>query len=299
MNKPGKIRRFWLELAICILVPLLMLSLIGLIGYGIVSREKEEVQRKVAMLDLIPQLETQLASAQKALGGFRMSNGGKENAEWSDRVSQAALTKGVVVKAVNAEKVVSQSVVSCNDYRIQVSGEGGMAAVVGWLDELDQPARCFKVATMNMRPVKVTPHFEYEVDGVVNARSIAMRSPPGPTLAGNNEMALSNLAVLVVEVNSLARTKWKQLDVGRLEERERTVAADLPRTTRGRPLEVKLTGIVKDARKPLVMTDQGVFGEGDAFNGGKIIRIGSDHIVTENASGHQEIFRLYQAEAKP
>lgn len=298
MIKP-KIKVFRVDLALFFLVPLMVLVLISSIGFSVVGAEKGRVLRARAVLDEVPLLEAHLAAAQKVLGHFRMSNGGKENAEWSHRVSRAAASRGVEVKSVNTEKVLPQAVVSCNDYRVQVSGEGRLAAVLGWLDELDQPARCFKVASLKMRAVRVAPHFHYEVESVVNARALTLNSQPGMPLNGSIDGALERLNALVGDANLLVKTKWQELDSSRLEARERVLNDDLPPVVRAPPLVFKLTGIVNDARKPLALTDRGVFGEGDVIGGGRVLRIGDDHIVVENSAGKQVIIQLYHEGVTP
>lgn len=294
-----KIKVFRVDLAICLLVPLLILVLVSLIGYGVVGSEKKRVLQVMAMLDEVPLLETQLAAAQKVLVHFRMINGSKENAEWSHRVTREALARGVEVKSINTDKVHTQSVVSCNDYRVLVSGEGRLDAVLDWLDELDQPARCFKVSSLKMRAVKVVPRFLYEVEGVLNARSIAQHSQLGNATEGLIEGALVRLRALVGVANTLVRTKRQKLDTSRVEARERMHKDELRPVVKLTPMAVKLTGIVKDGKKPMALTDRGVLGEGDALGGGRVFRIGADHIVIENVAGQQEVIQLYHEGATP
>ncbi len=297
--KKLKIRVFRVELATCLLVPLLILFFIVLVGYGYVGREKGRVMRQVALLDEIPLLESRLVAAQKVLSRFRMINGGKENGEWSHRVSQSAVAKGVAVRTVNTEKMVPQVAVSCNDYRILVSGEGRLASVVGWLDELDQPARCFKVTMLKMRPLKTGFPAGYELESVIHSRSIAMHSQPGQGIVGQIEPILAKLQALTLQLNTLEKTKWQELDTRELDEREALVKETMVPPPRFPPLSLKLNGIVKDEHKPLALTDRGVLGEGDLIDDYRVIRVAADHVVVENGAGQQEVVRLYRTEANP
>lgn len=294
--RKGKIRLFRVELATCLLVPLMVLLAIFLCGYGYVIREKRAVMRPAALIQEVPLLESRLSLAQKALSNFRMSNGGKENGEWSHRVSQAASVKGVAVKSINVEKIVPQIAVSCNDYRIQVCGEGRMAAVVGWLDELDQPARCFRVAQLKMRPLKLGLAQVYEVETVITARAIAMLSSPGEEWPGRIEPALEKLNALIVAINQLAKTKWPELDTRTLDERDRCVKEERPSSTPLAAFSLKLNGIVKDGHTSLALTDRGVFGEGDTLEGYRILKVAADHIVVVEGEGRQTVVRLYEGE---
>jgi hypothetical protein len=294
--RKGKIRLFRVELATCLLVPLAVLLAVIVGGYGYITREKKAVMKPVASLEKVPLLESRLSIAQKSLSSYRMKNGGKENGEWSHRVSQAASVKGVGVKSINVEKIVPQISVSCNDYRIQVCGEGRMAAAVGWLDELDQPARCFRVATLKMRPVKLAPNQVYELEAVINARAISMVSSPGEDWSGRIDPALEKLNKLTAAVNQMAKTKWQELDTRILDERDRCAITDKPSSTPLPVLSLKINGIVNDGRKPLALTDRGVFGEGDALDGYRIQKVANDHIVVVDGEGGQTIVRLYKSE---
>ncbi|MEI6166324.1 MAG: hypothetical protein WCS52_03945 [bacterium] len=294
--RKGKIRLFRVELATCLLVPLIVLLAVVICGYGYVTHEKKAVMRPAALLEEVPQLESRLSMAQKALSNFRMNNGGKENGEWSHRVSQAASVKGVAVKSINVEKIVPQIAVSCNDYRVQVCGEGRMAAVVGWLDELDQPARCFRVASLKMRPLKLGPSQVYELETVINARAIAMLSSPGEEWPGQIGPALEKLNTLILAVNQLAKTKWPELDTRTLDERERAAKEERPSSTPLAAFSLKLNGIAKDGHKSLALTDRGVFEEGDTLDGTRILKVATDHIVVVDGEGRQTIVRLYESE---
>jgi len=298
MNTP-KVRFFSIELAICLLVPLVFLIAIILLGYGYVVREKRAVMRQVALMDEVPLLEERLSAAQKSLSCFRMINGGKENGEWAHRISQAASFRGVVVKSVNTEKITPQVIVSCNDYRIHVSGEGRMAAVVRWVDEMDQPGRCFKLASLKMRPVKLGPVSGYELETVIQARSITMHSQPGEPLSGRMEPALVKLNELTLAVNELGKTKWQELDTHALDERDVRVNDNTVPITPAVPLALKLNGIVKAEHKPLALTDHGVLGEGDMIDGYRIIHVAADYVVVENGEGHQDVVQLYRTEVNP
>lgn len=293
-----KISEFRVELAICAVVPLIVLITIALVGYGFIGREKRENMRHVALLDEIPLLEAQLVAAQKSLSGFRISNGGNDNSELSYRVSQAAIAKGVGVKSIRSEKVVPEVAVSCNDYHVQVSGDGPLAALIGWLDVLDQPARGLKVMALRLRPVKAGSSSLYEGESVVHARSLAMHSQPGEMIKGSLEPALAKLTSLVSAVNALAKAKWTELDTSGLDAREdsNAVMASVPPMV---SLSLKLSGIINDEHKPLALTDRGLLGEGDVVDGYRVIRVGIDQIVVENGAGQQISVPLYRAEANP
>jgi hypothetical protein len=294
--RKGKIRLFRIELATCLLVPVAVLLLIALVGYGTVVREKAKALRPAGLLEEVPLLESRLAAAHKALGGFRALNGGKENGEWSHRVSQAALLKGSTVTSVNVEKISPPAILSCNDYHIQVSGEGRMGAVLGWVDELDQPARCFRVAMLKIRPAKSASSSVYELEMVINARTIAMHSQPGQEWTGPFEPGLAKLNALTVAVNELAKTKWCELDTHVVDAREVRVSEGKVATPVVGPLVLKLTGIVRDGRTPLALTDLGVFGEGEAIDGAKVLHVGVDHIVIVDREGREKVFKLYKNE---
>jgi hypothetical protein len=200
------------------------------------------------------------------------------------------------VKSINVEKIAPQVAVSCNDYRIQVSGEGRMGSVVGWLDELDQPARCFRVAQLKMRPLKLGPSQVYELETVINARAIAMLSSPGEEWPGRIEPALDKLNALIVAVNILVKTKWQELDTRTLDERDRCAKEDTAVCAPLAPLSLKLNGIVKDGHKSLALTERGVFEEGDILDGYRILNISTDHIVVVDGEGLQTMVRLYKSE---
>ena len=294
--RKGKIRLFRVELATCLLVPLVVLLAVSICGFAFAARAKKAVIEPSALLEEVPLLESRLSLAQKALSNFRINNGGKENGEWSHRVSQAASVKGVVVKSINVEKITTQAGTSCNDYRIQVSGEGRMAAVVGWLDELDQPARCFRVTQIKMRFLKSGPSQVYEVEAVINARAMTMHSPPGEEWLGRIGPALEKLNGLIVSVNLMAKTKWPELDTHLLDERDRSFKEKKPELTPLAPFSLKLNGIVKDGRKSLALTEKGVFEEGDIMEGFRILNVATDHIVVVDGEGHQTMVPLYKSE---
>ncbi len=296
MSKPI-VKFFRVELGVCLLVPFVVLIFIVLFGYGYVAREKRNVMRQVYELADIPLIESRVVGAKKTLSIFRISNGGKENGEWANRISQAASAKGVVVKAINTEKVMPERSVSCHDYRVQVTGEGSMSALVGWLAEIDQPARCFKVGLFKMRPVKFNPFPVYEFESVFQVRALALRPAPGPLLAGRMDAALEKLLALRLSVSALGKAAVQDLDTRELAQREKTPKVNSAIVPLPGSALFKLTGIVNDERKPLALTDRGVFGVGDMVDGYKVVRVGIDQVIVENGAGQSQSVQLYQVEA--
>lgn len=294
------VRTMRIELSVCLLAPVFVLALIAITGYGHIARLKREVAAQITSLAEIPLLETRLADAAKALDPYRLKNGGRDrNGELSLYVSQSGALHGMTVKSVIADKMVPVSPAFMEN-RIVMGGEGTLGPLIRMLEDLNQPDRCFKVASLRIRARTFTPQTVYDVESVFVADFLGSSGADGTPLSGNLEANLGRLCDGTQAVLAKSKAPKAMLDTHKIDSRkmvagEKVVPLAVPDETVG----FKLQGIIRDGRAPLALTDRGVFGVGDYIDGYRVTKVADEYILVVGRQGRQERVPLYKAEVSP
>lgn len=288
------------ELAICLLAPIVALAVIAIPGYGHIRQLKRDVTSQARLLDEIPLQRQGVEAATKALGPYRMRNGGKDKSgELSLQVSQAASREGITIKSVNADKVIPAPSPACVEYRIAMAGEGTLGPVIRVLDELDRPVQCLKVVSFRLRAKAFIPQTLYDVDTVFVSDSLLSTDVAASPLQGGLEARLGRVHEGVLAVEAKGKVRKPVLDTRKIDRRKLEIKEEVAPVLVDAPVGFRLNGVIRDGQKPLALTDRGVFGVGDSIDGYRIIKVADDHIVVMGRLGQQEKVPLYSTEAKP
>ncbi len=299
MSKP-KIRAFRFELAICIGAPIVVLLAIAIPGASHIRTVKNDILQRKALLDEIPVIEHRLSVANQVMAPYRVKNGGKDKSgELSQQVNKAALDEGIKVKAVNAEKVALPESPYSLDYRVSMSGEGGLGAMVRMMDALDRPGQCIRVSSVRLRAKTIIPRPVYDADWQFQYRYIPSVAAPVAAVPGGVDELIKRLGVAVDVLKGLGKGSRKVLDTAKLENRKAAVVLQPVPVAPDTPVSFRLHGIAEDGRVSLALTDRGVFGVGDSVDGYRIIKVAKDHIIVESKQGRQELISLYKNEVNP
>ena len=287
------------ELAACLLMPVVVLLLIAVPGHLYVAKLKRGVERKGLELAEIPLLAHKLDRATRLLAPYRLRDASKDHGgEMSQLASQPATEQGVTVKSVNAEKLLPAESPCCLDYRIAMTGEGPLGAVVRTMDVLDHPSECFRVVSLQLKAKSFSPPVLYDAAWVFRIRYLAPKSAPPVAVPADMEPILKRADANSASLEGVARRHAAFLTTGRLDRRKGIVAEDQVEVPEG-PLPFRLNGIVRNGHMPLALTDHGVQGEGSVIEGYRIIRVGEDHVIVIGPQGRQEKVPLYKAEDQP
>ncbi len=289
-----------LELAVCIVGPLLVLAVIAIPGHLYCRHWRQNLADRQACLEQIPAMELQLAAARQALTPFAASSAeGDKAAELTLTAEKAAQDFGFITRSVNVEKPAGAGAESWSDFRIVLNGTGPLNSIIGMLDFLEHPSRRFQVGQVTLKARGFVPQPIY--DGIVVLSSRAMNSaapsgagPATPVVTAAQGIELTRrLGQLTASIRAWAEEKRSPLSIPKkADDRKAQVKTE-------NPLKASLftlTGIIRDKKNPLALTDRGVFGVGDKIDGYQVLSIAEDHVLVQGVSGPPETVKLYSDE---
>lgn len=294
-----KLRAGRVELAVCLLGPLLIVALVAIPGRVYCRHLKHELDSKEALLARLPEAERKLAHARKTLGLFMVKDGGDAASELTLAVNQAAQAHGITSPSVHVEKQTGAETDKWTDYRVAVTGEGTLKSVIGMLDFLEAPQRTFSVGRAALQAKGLDAETPYEVSIVLMSRALSpipaggVNVPAQPGGLAKFDETSARVAQLVGTIEAYVRGETRvRLDLGGLDRRKPKAATEIP-TVVETELSLKLNGIVKDAQRPLALTDRGVLGVGDEVDGFKVVGIANDRVELVNRRGQRTTVTLY------
>jgi hypothetical protein len=296
--KLSKLKKGRLELAVCIVMPLLVLAAIAIPGYLYGWHVKQELMERSACLEQVPEMERQLAEARKVLQPYAVAGvKGDMASELTLSAEKAAQTFGFEARAVNVEKQPGSGAEAWSDYSVIFNGAGSLKSIIGMLDFMEHPSQRFQVRQVTLTAKGFIPEPTYDGDVVLTFRAVDPAAVSGtgggtaplPTSAkGAAEVA--RLGQSTALVKSWAEEKRSPLVVTlKSGNRKESVKVEQPRP----PSLFILNGIIRDKKNPLAMTDRGLFGVGDVVDGYKILSIANDQVMVQGERGGKETVKLY------
>ncbi|MEI6565006.1 MAG: hypothetical protein WCO42_11950, partial [bacterium] len=274
-----------LEFALCIAAPLVVLAATLIPGHLYRRSQAQDLARREAWLQKLPVSEVQLATAQQALKPFAADGAASDKAsELTLCANQAAEVSGLAIRSVNVEKQVGTGAEAWTDYSVVMGGEGSLKSIIGALDSLQHQSR-LRVAHVGFKADRLVPDVAYGVTITLLSRNVAFSqknqmyaSAPPVSMAQLDAMGV-RLAQSAEAIKAREKATRESLAMKGLDSRKPWTVAVAP--TEDPPSEVtfKLSGIIRDGKRPLAMTDRGVFGVGDEIDDFKIIAITDDKVT--------------------
>ena len=297
----GKIKARYVELAIYLAVPPLMIAAMILAGFVYVHKQDGILAQRTSLMNVIPVLEHQVSAAHHALSPYVAMAGLKDmSADLSLTVSDAAQKFGFMVRSSTVEKLAGAG--TWTDYKLTLSGDGTLTSLIAMLDYLGHPQRRFNAVQVITATTRLTPETAVSADVVLVARVMAGKNGEAGSVGSTALLTPVMAEKLGIEVGKAAeRAKsWATatvtpLSLATLRNRAPFVPPDPVQEQTESQVSFRLTGVVQDKRSPMIMTDKGVFGIGDEVEGYTIQTIGEDKVTVVNRGGRQEIVRLYRS----
>ncbi|MEI8351349.1 MAG: hypothetical protein WCG36_03450 [bacterium] len=288
-----------LEFALCIAVPLVALAVTLIPGHGYCRHLSRNLAQREAWLKTLPVLEGQLATAQQALKPFAVVGvAGDKASELSLCANQAAETSGFTVRSVNVEKQAGTGSEPWSDYSVMIAGDGSLKSLIRTIDSLEHQSR-LRVAHVGLKAKWLVPDTAYGVDMTMLSRNVPV--------AGKPQIHAYALPVSITQVEGMGVRLAQSSEAIKVREQRKSdplslKALDSRKTWAGSlaPVEeplsevsFKLSGIIRDSKRPLAMTDRGVFGVGDEIDDFTIIAIADDKVTVKSRQGRREVLKLY------
>lgn len=294
------IRNVKVELALCLLAPVVVLILIAAPGYWAIGRMNQAIARRVAVITDIPLLQMHLAKGVKVLAPYRMHNAGKEKGgAIAQQFNQVAAEEGVTIKSVNAERVAAvNGNQAFSDYHVAMSGDGHLNAIVKTMDSLNKPGQCFRVQSLRLR-YKAGVSLIYDVDWSYVVRCLTEEKTEQPFGGGSVEPLLTRLIAGNTALEARMKSSRPPLDVSPLDRRTGVTIETVEPVMPDGPVPFRLTGVVRDGRQPMALTDQGIIVEGGVVAGFRITKVADDHVIVVSPQGRKEVVPLYRTEVEP
>lgn len=296
----GKVKTGHWELAICLTVPIVVIAAICLSRFVYCGKQEKLLAQRADLLNLIPVLEQKLGAGQKALMPFVAPGAAKDMAaDLSLCVSDAAQRYGLLIRSSSIEKQVGADSGAWADYKMILTGEGPLTSLIAMLDYLGQPQRRFRTVRVNFKTTQLTPETSGLVDLILVSRVMADRSDNnGPAQMGAITLVMAEnfgtkLSKSTEGVNAWFAGSAQSLSLKNLQSRATHVPTDTVQIKVESQVSFHLTGVIRDKKSPMIMTDRGLFGVGDEVDGFKIESIGADTVILVSQSGRREILRLY------
>lgn len=300
--KHGKVKTGHLEVAICIALPLVVILAIFLFGFFYIRSHERRLAQRTVLLNLVPDLEKKMGSAKRALKPFIAPGVGKDMAaDLSLCVSDAAQKQGFAIRSSNVEKQIEPGAGAWVDYKLTLSGEGPLTALIATLDYLGQPQRRFHATQLNIRSTQLVPETMCSADLILVSRVVTDQNgnygvgQTGASSPAKVEAISLKVGKATEGVNTWVAEREASLSLKKLKSRVVNVEPALASIqVEAQPqVSFRLTGVVGNKAAPMIMTDRGVFGVGDEVDGFKIESIGVDKVSLVSKSGHRETVRLY------
>jgi hypothetical protein len=300
-----KLRKFTsgrVELAVCLVVPLLVLAALAIPGHLYVRRLEQSLLERTACLERVPEMERKLVEARQVLRPFAVASAeGDKGSELTLTVEKAAQSFGFTTRSADVEKKSGTGAQAWSDYKVTLNGVGSLKSIIGMLDFLEHPSRRFQVNQVTLNAKGFVPEATYEGEVVLTSRTV----DPSPDTGGSGSVPKLTAAqgaervVRLGQLTALVRL-WSE------EARSPLVIAlkseprkEVERLEQRRPTSLfVLNGIIRGHKHPLAMTDRGLFGVGEEVDGYKILSIADDQVVVQGKSGPPETVKLY-SEKKP
>lgn len=295
-----KIQRGRLELTGIILLPIVLLVLIHAVEYVHCRRVEREIALRRLHLRLVPMMEKRFDGARERMKLFMDAEDGADgSSELTMRVSRGAQEAGFSTRAVKLEKLPATEGGSWTDYKVVASGEGTLQALARFLDDCERIGpRPFRVTQARIAARSLSPETVYDAEFELMLRALHCDKPAAKPLMPIFGARVDEAAVLksATRVDGL-------LDA--IQKRQRSQPGLLPlakltgRQSAYGPVEeteapFRLTGVIRDAKKPLALTDQGLMGIGEERDGFRVVEIREDAVVVEKPQGGRIVMKLYQ-----
>ncbi len=302
----GKTTTGHFEMVLCIGAPLLLIAVIAVAGFLHCRSREKVLSERENLLRQIPVLEKQADAARQALLPFVVSGTGRDKAaELSLCASEAAQKYGLVVRTSSMEKQISAEAGNWTDYKLTMKGDGSIASLVSVLDYLEHAQRRFRAEQVNYRTTQLVPVTAGSCEMTLVSRVVVDKSDAGlsvpvgaVTPAQASGMGLK-LGQAMAAVEAWTGEKVVPLSVKSLESRSPHIAMGVAQQEAEPQVSFRLTGVIRDRKRPVVMTDKGVFGVGDEIDGFKIKAITEDTVTVVSKSGRLETVRLYSKVERP
>lgn len=298
MNR-GHIKTGQLELAICLGAPLLVIVVIAVAGFVSTRGQNRLLEARKTRLETIPVIEKQVSQASLVIQPFLLVDGGGDKAsELTLAISEVAQRFGFAVRSSSIEKQPGPELGGWIDFRVSLSGDGTLAAVIGMVDSLEQSKHHFVVAQANFRATQVDPDVRGSCDLVLVSRALQDKIPikgtaATPVTATQLQAQGSHLESMSASLREWMGKKPVPLSTRHVEARKPVAIVEAVKSERHVQVSFRLTGVVVDGSRSVVMTDRGVFGIGDEIDGMKIEAISNDEVVVSSKSGRRERLSLY------
>lgn len=302
----GKIQRGRFELAIYILLPIVVFAGIAAVEASYSRRVGKEIISRQALLKLLPELERRTQDVCGRLVPFSaMDDGADGSSELTMRVNKTAQERGMLTKSVKLEKLPLPANNCWSDFKVSLSGEGSAKALVQVLDDAERNGtQPFRVTGIRAVAKALQPETVYDAEVIFMSRIVnnvmagVATVPVVDAVLDSDRLAkLGRRAdVLAAAIEKYRRTQWGPLSLKKMESRAPLVQG---------PVEVeggipfKLTGVIRDGKAPLALTDQGLMAVGDESGGYRILEIRNDAVVVKNRQGVKTVVPLYSAGGGP
>lgn len=295
-----KIQRGRLELTGIILFPIALLGLIHAVAFIHGRRLEREIALRRLHLRLVPTMEKRFDGARERMKPFMDAEDGVDgSSELTMRVSRGAQESGFATRAVKLEKLPAAEGGAWTDYKVVASGEGTLQALTRFLDDCERIGpRPFRVTQARIAARSLSPETVYDAEFELMLRALhcdkAAAKPVLPVFGARlDEVAIAKSAArvdgLLDAIQKRQRSQPGLLPLAKLTGRQ---SAYGPAEAREAPF--RLTGVIRDAKKPLALTDQGLMGVGEERDGFRVIEIRDDAVVVEKPQGGRIVMKLYQ-----
>jgi hypothetical protein len=290
-----------IELAVCILGPLLVLAGVTVPGRLYCRHWDENLKARSTWLERLPEMEAHVEQARRTLLLFGTHDPAADRgSELTLAANKAAKVQGVVLRSVNVDRQQpGDGSDGLMDYRVTLSGEAALSSIIAMLDALERPPERCRVAHVTLRSRGGQPEETYEGDMVLVARTVAAGASsstasdaPAPTWSQIDGLG-DRLRSAGISIRAWAGEQRPPLKLEGLLNRKAPVAIAAPVEGVSLPLSIKLSGVIWGGKRPLAITDRGVFGVGDEVGGYTIGAIAEDHVELTDRRGRREKVSLY------
>lgn len=288
-------------MAAYILLPVVILFGIELMERIHCTRLESDIARRRLQLRIIPDMESRLQRARERLKSFaEVQDGSDGSSDLTMRLNSGAQESGFLTRAVKLEKMPSAGGTGWTDYKVVASGEGSLLALTRFLDDAERiGTRPFRVTQARIAARSLSPEVTYDAEIELMLRTLQCETTikPGggaaalPMDEGEIARAEARIDALLESVQKRQREQAGLLPLARIKSRTSAYSSgQLP------DMPFQLTGVVRDSKTPLILTDQGVMGVGDERGGFRIVEIKEDSVVVDRPKGGRMVLKMYSAD---
>jgi len=290
------------ELVICLAAPLLLILVISLSGWYFSRRMQRDVRDRTEVLKQIPAMEQQVREIRRMIATFVVADGATDKAaELALTVGRATKKSGFVIQSSTVDKQPGGEADLWMDYRVAIRGEGTLKTVIGVTDSLELSEHRFRTIQLNWKLKQLAPELIGDVDCTLMVRTLRNKPAPGGNVVTPAQLAerAATLTVLSQSVSAWIDAKQAPLDLKSFDDRNPFVEAEASKGEVDQSLSFRLTGIVHEINRPMIMTDKGVYGVGDEVDGFTVEAISNDAVTVIGRSGIRQIVNLYRGGGGP